>query len=731
MPSSGSDPPAGPRRVFVSYSRRDFYAAEEIAVELGRRGLAPWFDVHELAPGTDWSAAIDRAVAECDVLLLVATPAALASEQVRRERDLASSRARPSVAVAAAAAPQPPRPGASDVRSHDRLPPRRRPPRRRPRSRADAWPAATHPAAVADRRPPPRAAPRPLGRARRLDRDRVRRDRPGRAVTPDATTRTALAIVGEIAAVVAVAAGSVLWAFATRRVRWLNLRGWVFGLPLLVIVMAGSVDTVTEYVRTGAVSSSADVTLSDWIDTLAAAVALLGVAAAVATERSGGVYRHLRTGVAPARLRRRRTGNAAARSPAGAPAWTYRLLAVPADASVAEDVRRSLGAAGIVEVAADAARDRDVVVVTDRTPVEWLVRTDLEQPLAVVGTSTALPVRGALQRLQWVDYRRRRAATLDGLARALHPDADEAARALASAVPEGLEQPQAPRLVVLAEWVFYATASLAAFAGVYTAATIVTDVRGAPPRAAVLCALVAPVAIAAASRIRTRRLSRRGALSALALLYTALFALQFDKVLQAQGTADAGLFRSPTVAYLGLGLAVLAVTWRALGRWLPRGAAHHPHGATLGGVRESRTYLAFVVPAMANAALAATGSFAASAPPADIFATPNTCQYAADAVHPVTAANAAITATPRAQWPVAVWRRVTTLSHAVVVIRNKRSNGPFDAELRQELLTALDAAILADTPYVAGTTTTSAWGVKVVAAWRSISQVFSQLQLVC
>ena len=29
--------------------------------------------------------------------------------------------------------------------------------------------------------------------------------------------------------------------------RWLNLRGWVFGLPLLVIVMAGSVDTVTEY----------------------------------------------------------------------------------------------------------------------------------------------------------------------------------------------------------------------------------------------------------------------------------------------------------------------------------------------------------------------------------------------------------------------------------------------------------------------------------------------------
>jgi hypothetical protein len=717
--------------VFVSYSRRDFYAAEEIAVELGRRGLAPWFDVHELAPGTDWSAAIDRAVAECDVLLLVATPAALASEQVRRERDLASSRGRPSVAVLPRPLRSPLDPGLPTYDLTTGF--------RRGVDRLAADLAAGRTPGLRRRIP----LPSPIGvllLALPLALSVVlaawiaiafAASVPGRAVTPDATTRTALAIVGEIAAVVAVAAGYVLWAFATRRVRWLNLRGWVFGLPLLVIVMAGSVDTVTEYVRTGAISSSADVNLSDWIDALAAAVALLGVAAAVATERSGGVYRHLRTGVAPARLRRRRTGNVAARSPAGAPARTYRLLAVPEDASVAEDVRRSLAVGGIVEVAADAPRDRDVVVVTDRTPVEWLVRTDLEQPLAVVGTSTALPVRGALQRLQWVDYRRRRAATLDGLARALHPDADEAARALAAAVPEGLEQPQAPRLVVLAEWVFYATASLAAFAGVYTTATIVTDVRGAPPRAAVLCALVAPVAIAAALRIRTRRLSRRGVLSAFALLYTALFALQFDEVLQAQGTADAGLFRSPTVAYLGLGLAVLAVTWRALGRWLPRGAARHPDGATLGGVRESRTYLAFVVPAMANAALAATGSFAASAPPADIFATPNTCHYAADAVHPVTAANAAITATPRAQWPVAVWRRVTTLSHAVVVVRSKRSNGPFDAELRRQLLTALDAAVLADTPYVAGTTTTGAWGVKVTTAWRSISQVFSQLQFVC
>jgi hypothetical protein len=89
------------RRIFVSYSRRDFYFAERLAVELGRRGLAVWFDVHKLAAGTDWSAAIDQGIVQCDSFVLLASRAALESSYVERERDRAARLGRPQVAVLA------------------------------------------------------------------------------------------------------------------------------------------------------------------------------------------------------------------------------------------------------------------------------------------------------------------------------------------------------------------------------------------------------------------------------------------------------------------------------------------------------------------------------------------------------------------------------------------------------------------------------------------------------
>jgi hypothetical protein len=72
------------QRVFVSYSRRDFYFAEQLAVELGRRGLAVWFDVHELAAGTELFPAIDRGIVQCDGFVLVAPRGALESSYVER-----------------------------------------------------------------------------------------------------------------------------------------------------------------------------------------------------------------------------------------------------------------------------------------------------------------------------------------------------------------------------------------------------------------------------------------------------------------------------------------------------------------------------------------------------------------------------------------------------------------------------------------------------------------------
>jgi hypothetical protein len=81
--------------VFVSYSRSDFYFAEQLTVALRRRRLAAWFDVHELAPGSDWSTAIDRAIEACDVFVVVASRAALESPYVQREREPAARLGRP------------------------------------------------------------------------------------------------------------------------------------------------------------------------------------------------------------------------------------------------------------------------------------------------------------------------------------------------------------------------------------------------------------------------------------------------------------------------------------------------------------------------------------------------------------------------------------------------------------------------------------------------------------
>ncbi|MFC4563398.1 toll/interleukin-1 receptor domain-containing protein [Nocardiopsis mangrovi] len=72
--------------MFVSYSRREFYIAEAMAATLRlQAGLDPWFDVERLRPGMDWAAALDDSLERAGALLLLASPAALASEHVRRE----------------------------------------------------------------------------------------------------------------------------------------------------------------------------------------------------------------------------------------------------------------------------------------------------------------------------------------------------------------------------------------------------------------------------------------------------------------------------------------------------------------------------------------------------------------------------------------------------------------------------------------------------------------------
>lgn len=85
---------AAGERVFISYSRRDYYFAESLTLQLRQRGVAAWMDVLELQPGIHWQAALDAAIDDCAAFVLVASPAALASDAVRREwqRALAAGR---------------------------------------------------------------------------------------------------------------------------------------------------------------------------------------------------------------------------------------------------------------------------------------------------------------------------------------------------------------------------------------------------------------------------------------------------------------------------------------------------------------------------------------------------------------------------------------------------------------------------------------------------------------
>lgn len=72
--------------VFVSYSRRDFYAAEALTSVLAASGrVTPWLDVEHLRPGTDWEVAINGAIDAADAVVVVGSPAAMASKWVTGE----------------------------------------------------------------------------------------------------------------------------------------------------------------------------------------------------------------------------------------------------------------------------------------------------------------------------------------------------------------------------------------------------------------------------------------------------------------------------------------------------------------------------------------------------------------------------------------------------------------------------------------------------------------------
>jgi hypothetical protein len=78
-------PIATSRRIFISYSRAQYYFAEDLAAALSGRGFDVWFDAERLLPGSDWQGSIEAGIRVADVLVIVGSREAFASDHVAGE----------------------------------------------------------------------------------------------------------------------------------------------------------------------------------------------------------------------------------------------------------------------------------------------------------------------------------------------------------------------------------------------------------------------------------------------------------------------------------------------------------------------------------------------------------------------------------------------------------------------------------------------------------------------
>jgi len=77
-------------RVFISYSRRDAVFVERLRRGLEADGNDVWVDTEDIRGSDQWRASIVAGLRQADVMLLLVSPASMASENVEREVNLAA-----------------------------------------------------------------------------------------------------------------------------------------------------------------------------------------------------------------------------------------------------------------------------------------------------------------------------------------------------------------------------------------------------------------------------------------------------------------------------------------------------------------------------------------------------------------------------------------------------------------------------------------------------------------
>ena len=84
---------------FISYSHVDKTTADAACATLEKAGIRCWIAPRDITPGTEWGAAIVKALDECRVIVLIFSASANGSRQIRREVERAINAGVPLVPV--------------------------------------------------------------------------------------------------------------------------------------------------------------------------------------------------------------------------------------------------------------------------------------------------------------------------------------------------------------------------------------------------------------------------------------------------------------------------------------------------------------------------------------------------------------------------------------------------------------------------------------------------------
>jgi hypothetical protein len=555
-------------RVFISYSRAQFYCAEELALALGQLDVDAWFDVHRLKPGHDWNIAILDAVRAADCVVLVASSEAIASPHVKSELTLAHELGMPVVVA---------------LTGRTLLP--------------DSLAAAPR----LDLQRGFEASVRLLSTALEQDDLAMLSGVPPswQGPRPHPLVQVVTAIL--LLAALLFAAGAVLYRFSAAGTAlfatllplefalmsaayvWL---AWAFARrragTMIALEIACAFAVLCAATDCGLFIYRARVTPGFGVAPaiISALVAYLMVVVCVPVLRSRPLYRWLATGDAPQWLRRRmlaRRGHRMSTMPQpSATSTSFDIHCHERDASEQRALELALQHAGHRRAEGDNA-DHHILVLSNLTPLDWLNQALAHlggEVIVLIATPVLLRALEHVERYQWVDHRRRRSRTLERLAASIGGGSGTFG---ADLVPESLDRPVIPiGVFLLCGWYGLSAALGLSSAIVLLGSADFRTMYGGPrsPLPLLLVALGVCLLLWAATAIVRRRIP---------LHY--VFAIVVAN--SVAGVALTRLLYPDLSNWICLsaivGPLVLLISWRSLARWLPRRAVRSVV-ATLGVV---------------------------------------------------------------------------------------------------------------------------------------------------